>query len=180
LRNNCHGVSGVKSRQLWVLRRRREAQPQSSLRRKLRARIVDAGQFHLQPKSPRQFRGFVAQCPAPSQRRVQVNLSIVDEVRYMTARKRLLGNPCRQYAEQNPTDARDASCSTKPCAIQQQNVGSNEKDSGNKSRHKPKMRSSQPSNRRTQAKSDTAAKSRGNRHGRKFHGARFNRTSVSM
>jgi hypothetical protein len=111
---------------------------------------------------------------------VQVNLSIFDQVHYISARKRLLGSPGRQDAEQNPTDARDASRSTEPRAIQQQNVASNEKDSGNKSRHKPKMRRSQPSSRRTQAKSDTAAKSRGNRHGRKFHGARFNRTSVSM
>ena len=46
--------------------------------------------------------------------------------------------------------------------------------------NKPKMKSSQPGNKRTQAQSDTADKSRGNRHGRKFHGARFNRTSVSM
>jgi hypothetical protein len=111
---------------------------------------------------------------------VQVNLSIFDQVHYMSARKRLLGNPPRQHTEQNPTDARDAGRSTEPSAIQQQNADGNEKNNGNESRHKPKMRTSQPSSRRTQAKSDTAAKSRGNRHGRKFHGARFNRTSVSM
>src|ERR1700738_1796994 len=141
--------------------------------------VLHAGQFDFQPEAPRQFCGLVAQRSAPSQRRVQINSAIFDETDYVRAR-RWLRNPRPQHTKQNPADARNKGSLTESHTVQQKDSDNNEESGGKKAGGKTKMRSGQPCDRRAKTESDTAGKGRGHRHGRQFHGARLNRTSVSM
>jgi hypothetical protein len=50
---------------------------------------------------------------------MQINFSVFDQLDNMSVRKWLLGNPCSQQAEHDPTKARDNGRRTEPRTIQQ-------------------------------------------------------------
>src|ERR1700732_829302 len=101
----------------------------------------------------------------------QINSAVSDQAGNVRGGKWLLANPRTERAQKNPTHARYNGSHGKPRSVQQNKSNEHEKNTEKKAASKIKMRSGEPRNRATQAESDAASKSRGDRQGRKLHGA---------
>src|SRR6266403_1595254 len=111
---------------------------------------------------------------------MQINAPGVDQADDVSAWKWLTGDPGPQRAEEKPTGDRDNRGFIESKPLEKSSRDEDEETAGEKTRGKPSPRSGCPRDWLAQAESDTAGKGRGNHHGRKFHGARLKRTSVSM
>ncbi len=87
---------------------RRETQAHTAKRGHPLILIIHAGQLDFVSDAPRQTRGFVAQRSMPSQGRMQINSTGIDEIQDVNVRQRLFGNPCANQAEECP--GKNGSC----------------------------------------------------------------------